>query len=255
MRHQDGTTREGGSMAQQGLDEMVDQMENYQDDYSYQSYGPKDHYTLAGFTHTIEPSEEHAPYSYYEDFAQDLVTAYNKGYITLSDGDTWMCIDDAWRYGYGGTSDHNPWYLHPEDGSTYVVWLGRVADLEGDRSGFWGNDPHEITGIFTMHETGHCYGVGHYDGDYSVKDSERYNVTPMATAYVCPQDRDTCFEASNDTPSQFCTEDNEPCEGASWCDPCSNLCRHTSSMTGGTNCDGASNWSTKEKIYRNTPLE
>jgi hypothetical protein len=142
-----------------------------------------------------------------------------------------------------------------DDGNTYIVWLGRAVDLEGDRSGTWGNDPHEITGIFTMHETGHCYDARHHDGDYIVKDNERYNVTPMATAYVCPQDRDTCFEASNTTPSQFCSRDNEPCEGAAWCDPCYDLCRHTSSMTGGTNCDGASNRATKEKIYQNTPLE
>jgi len=253
MRHQERTTREAGDIAQQALDDMDQQMNNYQSYYDYEAYGPRDHYTVAGFNHKIDCVRCHAPKNYYRSFSQDLITAYDKGYISLSGNDVWICIDDVWQYGYGGTSDHNPWRLDASDGSSYYVWLGRAVDVEGFYTSSYGNDPPEITGIFTIHEAGHCYDAKHFDGDYIVKDEERYNVTPMATAYAC-NNRDTCFEAKNNPPNQLCYKQNNPCDGVSWCDPCSNLCRHVPSMTGGNDCQGGATRSTKETIYKETPL-
>jgi len=255
--HQDGTSEETEEHVDNGIDEMASQMNNYSS-YSYSAYGPWDHYVEAGFTHF----GSEADYDYYGGFASDLKTAYNKGWLTIEDGDSWILIDDQPGYGYGGTSDYNPWDLHMDDGSSYEVFLGRALDVEGDDSTAYGYspDPPPITGLFTMHETGHFFGCHHVDGDYDVKEGERYNVTPMALSYIC-DDNDTCFDPTTNggfKPVQACNQNNRPCDGGTWCGGCTDMCRHTSSMTGGKCDDYDSNnqyRSTKEKIHDRTPLQ
>lgn len=249
IRHEDDTSEETGDKVQQGVDELAKQMNNYQSTYTYSSYGPNDHYTLLGFYYDAGPTEDRADHEYYQNFANALEAAHDGGYVNIQDADTWICLDNAAKWGYGDTSLDNPWFLDTSDGY-FEVHLGRAFDVKGIEDGF--TDPAQISGLFAMHETGHLFGATHDDGTYAVKNQERYNVTPMATGYTCSSSRDTCFASENTPPSKLCHKNNSPCEGGAWCGGCQDLCRHTANMTGET-CSNSPR-ATKENIYTRTPL-
>lgn len=255
--HSNGTDGSTPDVTQSGVDSMKSQMDNYKGGSNWQSYGPKDHYIELNFSYSLAAGQD----AYFDNFRDTLEFAANEDYITIENGDVWCCVDDGWFFGYGQESTRNPFTINVH-GTNYEVYLTRALDVRGSRTMVYayqgstdGADPHEITAIFVIHEICHAFGASHTNGDYQVKENERFNTTPMAAAYVCNPDGEvgadtsTCYGGGDSLFNDFFCNKGM-CEGTNWCNPndCGDLCRHIERMTEGQCSEGGKCCGTKEHI-------
>lgn len=258
-------------IAQDALDSMSDQINNYQDEFHFGAYGPSRHDDWRpNITYPTGPTDRE---NYFEQYRQAIENAVNEGNIAVADADAWLNVDDDFSEGYGNTAPDNPYAIWDgTDDKEKHIHLARALDVRGDEthaatSAGMRVDNQKVTGIFVIHETAHLFNVHHHHGEYEVKDTERFNTSPLAAAYVCNYDGEwdnpetsTCYGGSGninaymDDPA-FCNRDI--CEGAEWCYGhvymCDDdeFCAHTAQMTAA--CDNHGD-STMERIQKNTPL-